>query len=139
MSLLRAPRIPLDEFSFSASRSGGPGGQNVNKVATRVTVTFNVSESPSLTPEQRDQIESRLAHRISKVGSLQTVSQTYRSQARNRIDAMERMQVLIDSAFVTRRKRRKTRPTQASVRKRLESKSRRSLAKKSRSRPPQEH
>ena len=138
MSLLRAPRIPLDEFSFSASRSGGPGGQNVNKVATRVTVTFNVRESPSLTSEQREQIESRLARRISKAGSLQTVSQTYRSQAKNRIDAMERMQALIDSAFVTRRKRRKTRPTRASVKKRLEAKGRRSLAKKLRSRPQEE-
>ena len=138
MSLLRTPRIPLDEFSFSASRSGGPGGQNVNKVATRVTVTFNVRESPSLTSEQREQIESRLARRISKEGSLQTVSQTYRSQAKNRIDAMERMQALIDSAFVTRQRRRKTRPTRASVKKRLEAKSRRSLAKKLRSRPQEE-
>ena len=135
MGSLRAPQVLPDELSFSASRSGGPGGQNVNKVATRVTATFNARESPALTPDQRARIESRLRHRISKDGNLQTVSQTYRSQARNRTDAMERMQALIDSAFVVRRRRRKTKPTQASVRRRLEAKSRRSLAKRLRRRP----
>ncbi|HMC82356.1 MAG TPA: aminoacyl-tRNA hydrolase [Candidatus Polarisedimenticolia bacterium] len=76
--------IREEELRFTASRSGGPGGQNVNKVSTRVTLWFDVAGSPSLTAEQRSLIRSRLATRISKEGVLRVVSQQTRSQAANR-------------------------------------------------------
>lgn len=138
MVFLKAPQVPLEEFSFSASRSQGPGGQNVNKLNTRVTVTFNVETSPSLSDEQRDRIKAKLANRISKEGNIQVSAQSHRSQRRNREEALERMQLLLASAFVRRRKRRRTRPTQASIRKRLEAKKRRGELKKQRRKPSRE-
>src|SRR5664280_3566590 len=79
--------------------SGGPGGQNVNKVATKVTLTFDVAASPSLTDAQRDRIRARLATRISKDGVLQVVSQRHRTQGANRAAALERFVELLRDAL----------------------------------------
>ena len=76
--------IPDEEVSFVTSRSGGPGGQNVNKLETRVTVRFDVAGSPSLTEEQRQRLLERLATRITRAGFLQVTSQKHRTQGENR-------------------------------------------------------
>jgi len=76
--------IPDDELSFVTSRSGGPGGQNVNKLETRVTVRFDLAQSPSLSDEQRARIAERLATRVTRGGFLQVTSQRHRTQAANR-------------------------------------------------------
>ena len=76
--------IADDELSWSYARSGGPGGQNVNKLETRVTVRFDLARSPSLTEEQRTRIAERLATRVTKDGIFQVTSQRHRSQAASR-------------------------------------------------------
>jgi ribosome-associated protein len=90
--------IPESELAFRASRSSGPGGQNVNKLNTRVTVLFNVAGSPSLSAEQKQQVRSRLTGRIDKNGVLHVVSQKHRSQEANRRAAVERLQQLVQEA-----------------------------------------
>src|SRR6476659_9675040 len=91
--------IPDEELSFVTSRSGGPGGQNVNKLETRVTVRFDVAGSPSLTEEQRAKILERLATRITRAGVLQVTSQKHRTQADNREAALERFAELLREAL----------------------------------------
>jgi ribosome-associated protein len=76
--------IPEHELSFTTARSGGPGGQHVNKVSSRVTLWFNVAESPSLSAFQKRRIMSRLATRINQRGELRVVAQQHRSQIANR-------------------------------------------------------
>jgi len=80
--------IPESELVFKASRSGGPGGQNVNKLNTRVTVLFHVAGSPSLSDEQKQQVRTRLARRIDSRGVLHVTAQTHRSQEANRRSAV---------------------------------------------------
>src|SRR5208337_733977 len=82
--------IPEEELSFTASLSGGPGGQNVNKVSSRVTLWFDVVNSPALSPEQKELVMSRLGNRIGKNGVLRVISQQTRSQAENKELAIER-------------------------------------------------
>jgi ribosome-associated protein len=107
------------ELSFAASRSGGPGGQNVNKVATKVTLAFDVASSPSLTDEQRERIRTRLATRISKDGVLRVISQRHRTQGANRAAALERFVALLAAALVVEPHRVPTRPTRVSQRRRV--------------------
>jgi len=82
--------IPMDELALSATRSSGPGGQNVNKVATQVMLRFDVANSPSLTEWQRSRILSRLRNRITTDGELVLTSQEHRTQRANRAAAVER-------------------------------------------------
>jgi len=125
--------IPLDELSFSAVRSGGPGGQNVNKVSTKVRLEFDVDNSPSLTDEQKEMIRKRLRNRISGEGILRVASQKSRQQASNREDVIRRFAGLLAGALQKRKRRRKTRVPRAAREERLESKKRRGMLKKSRS------
>jgi ribosome-associated protein len=125
--------IREEELRFTASRSGGPGGQNVNKVSTRVTLWFDVAGSPSLTAEQRSLIRSRLATRVSKEGVLRVVSQQSRSQAANREAALERFAALLREALARPRPRSKGRVPEAARRGRIEEKRRRSRIKRGRS------
>jgi ribosome-associated protein len=125
--------IPQEELRFTASRSGGPGGQNVNKVSTRVTLWFDVAGSPSLTAEQRSLIRSRLATRISREGMLRVVSQQTRSQAANREAAVDRFVALLRGALARPRPRAKGRIPEAARRERLEEKRRRARIKRGRS------
>jgi len=127
-----------DELAFSASRSSGPGGQNVNKVSTRVTLRFDVARSPSLSDEQRRRIRSRLRTRITKDGVLRVASQRHRTQAANRAAATERLAELLREALRRRPVRRKTRAPRAVNERRLESKKRRGRMKRLRARVPDE-
>ncbi len=130
--------IPEDEISLSFSRSSGPGGQNVNKLNTRVTLRFDVIGSPSLTDDQRERILERLPTRISREGILRVVSQKHRTQKMNREAATERFAELLREALV-RIPPRKKRGVPAGVkRKRLEDKRRRSRLKADRTRPVDE-
>ncbi|MHC4144993.1 MAG: alternative ribosome rescue aminoacyl-tRNA hydrolase ArfB [Planctomycetota bacterium] len=126
--------IPEDELVFKASRSGGPGGQNVNKVNTRVTLFFDVANCENLSGTQKRRILTRLATRIDKNGVLRVVSQKYRTQKANRRVAVERLQQLLVDALKIRPARKKTRVPYAVKQRRLEDKRRRSLLKQQRAR-----
>src|ERR1044071_375395 len=91
--------IPEVEIRFTASRSGGPGGQNVNKVSSKVTLAFDVRHSTVLSDEQKRKITGKLATRINKEGILQIVSQKTRSQELNRADVLERFADLLRMAL----------------------------------------
>ncbi|MGD8433025.1 MAG: alternative ribosome rescue aminoacyl-tRNA hydrolase ArfB [Syntrophobacterales bacterium] len=124
--------IPQGELSFTASRSSGPGGQHVNKVSTRVTLSFDVANSPSLTPEQKELIFARLATRISKQGVLRVVSQKTRSQAANRELAFERFVQLLQQALEQRPERKPTKVPSAAKQKRVDEKKQRGKQKRER-------
>lgn len=131
-------QIPEDEFAFTFSRAGGPGGQNVNKVSSRVTLRFNVMESPSLTDLQKARLLSQLPTRISKDGVLWIVCQETRSQLENRVLAMARFHDLISKALAEAVPRRLTKATKASRERRLAEKNRHSALKKARRSKPHE-
>ncbi len=131
-----ALRIPLAELQFQASRSGGPGGQHVNTSSTRVELWWNLRESPSLTDAQRATLSSRLATRLTDDGALRLVSSETRSQSRNKDAAIARFQALLSEALRPVKVRRKTKPSKAAKRRRLEAKKRKSDIKSGRrSRP----
>lgn len=111
-----------NEFIFQASRSGGPGGQNVNKVSTKVELRFHVSNSLVLTEQEKELIFSRLNNKINKFGELVLVSQSGRSQLQNKERVIDKFFLLIEKALTPVKKRLKTKPTKSSVEKRLESK-----------------
>ena len=121
--------IREDELIFRASRSGGPGGQNVNKVNTRITLFFDVSNCESFSDVQKERILSRLSTRADKNGLIRVVSQRFRTQKANRRAAVERLQQLLAGALKTRPVRKKTRVPYAAKKRRLEEKRRRSLLK----------
>jgi ribosome-associated protein len=125
--------IPESELEFIASRSGGPGGQNVNKVSSRVTLRFDLGRSSALSEEQRQRIRAKLSSRINKEGVLQVTSQRTRSQDLNRDDALERFAELLRAALREEKKRLKTRATRASQEERLREKKRRRVVKELRS------
>lgn len=127
--------IPDEEITFTASRSGGPGGQNVNKVNTRVTLVFDVKSSPSLAEEQRELIMKRLASRLTQEGVLRLACQSSRSQADNRKEAIRRFAVLLKRALYREPARKPTRPARAVRERRLEQKKRRATLKEARRRP----
>ncbi len=126
--------IPESELSFTASRSSGPGGQNVNKVSTRITLRFDLDASPQLTAEHKEQIRERLATRISKRGILSVSAQRERSQSANREAATERFVELLQAALDVDPERRPTRVPRGIERRRLEDKRKRSQVKRRRSR-----
>lgn len=125
--------IPDDELDFSASRSSGPGGQNVNKVSTRVTLWFDLMSSPSLSPEDKEIIMRRLGNRIGKDGLLRVISQQTRSQAENRELAVERFVELLRDALKQLPTRKKTRVSKGAKVRRLEAKRRHAIVKSGRS------
>jgi len=125
--------LPDGELELRTSRSAGPGGQNVNKLETRVTVRFDVTGSPSLTDDQRRRIQERLGTRISKAGVLQVSSQRHRTQAANREAAVARLAGLLAAALEPEAERKPTRMPKAAKRRRLEEKRRRGRLKQERS------
>jgi ribosome-associated protein len=124
--------LPDDELVFSTTRSSGPGGQNVNKLETRVTLAFDVGRSPSLDEGQRATILARLATRITKEGVLRVTSQRHRTQGANRAAAIERFLELVAEALEPEIPRRPTRMPAGVRRKRLEGKRKRAEVKRQR-------
>ncbi|MDJ0851315.1 MAG: alternative ribosome rescue aminoacyl-tRNA hydrolase ArfB [Myxococcota bacterium] len=122
--------IPAAELRESASRSGGPGGQHVNKTSTRVTLRWNLRESTCVTPAQRSRLRRRLGTRVTQSGDVVVHARRHRSQARNRALARERLAELLRDALTPRRPRVPTRPSRASIERRLEAKRRRSAQKR---------
>src|SRR5262245_5490992 len=126
--------IPENEITFTASRSGGPGGQNVNKVSSKVTLAFDVRGSAVLSEEQKRKIAGKLATSINKEGILQGVSQRTRSQELNRDDVLTRFAELLVRALTPQRQRIKTGTPRSAKTQRMDEKRKRGLAKQGRSR-----
>ncbi len=125
--------IGEDELSFTFSRSSKPGGQNVNKISSRVTLLFDVTNSPSLSAEHKNKIMTRLMTRINKDGILRVVSQRHRRQAANRETAVERFVELLQEALKPIKARKKTRISPTARKRRLNKKKRISKLKQERS------
>ncbi|RPH34352.1 MAG: aminoacyl-tRNA hydrolase [Bacteroidales bacterium] len=117
------------EFTFSASRSGGPGGQNVNKVSSKIELRFNVSESILLSIEEKEIIHVKLANKINNEGELVLVCQTERSQLANKEKVIEKFYSLISKALTTQKKRKPTKVPFKAKAKRLEEKRQKSEKK----------
>ncbi len=126
--------IPLAELHFQFSRSGGPGGQHVNRSATQVELTFDVVNSPSLNEAQRARLLSVLKSYIDTRGILHLTSQTTRSQHRNRLEVIERFQRLLQQALHIPKRRVPTRPPPKAKERRLAEKRHKSTIKEGRSR-----
>jgi len=130
--------IPLNELRYRTTRSGGPGGQHVNKTETQVELLFDVAHSPSLNDQQRQRIMSKLKNLIDQEGMLHLTSQSERSQLRNREIVTARFQAVLAAALHVPKKRRPTGPTAASKTRRIESKKRRGQIKQLRRSTPDE-
>jgi len=126
----------INEFIFTASRSSGPGGQNVNKVNTRVELRFNIEASEVFSEFEKYRIKEKLINRINTVGELVLVSETERTQLGNKEKVTEKCFTLMEKALTLRKKRIKTRPTLSSQQKRLENKKISGLKKQLR-KPPE--
>ena len=124
--------IPESELKFSASRSSGPGGQHVNKVSTRVTLSFDVLASQHLTDDQKEWLQIKLAARLTKEGVLQIHSQDSRSQLANKQAAVNRFVEIMHEALIKPKKRRRKRISLAAQFQRLHSKKHRGELKKNR-------
>ncbi len=125
-------RIPLREFQFTFARSSGPGGQNVNKVNTKALLRWAVMKSPSLPEAVRKRLLAKYGRRVTSEGDLLVVSQRFRDAGRNVADCLEKLRAMLAEAAVVPKTRRVTRPTRASVRRRLDNKRRQSQKKRQR-------
>ena len=132
------PTLAIDESEIQEAfvRASGPGGQNVNKLATAVQLRFDVAHSPSLPDEVRQRLARLAGRRLSSDGVLTIEARRFRTQARNRQDALDRLVALIRKASEPPKPRVKTAPTRASVRRRLTAKRQRSQIKQLRQPPP---
>jgi len=125
-------RIPESELKFSFSRSGGAGGQNVNKVETKVAVYWNFEDSPALSEKQKSLIKESLKNRINEKGELIIYSQTERSQAQNKEKALEILNDLVNQALTIPEERKETKVPRREKEKRLGEKRRQAEKKESR-------
>jgi ribosome-associated protein len=131
-------QIPDGEFQWTFVRSGGPGGQNVNKVASKAVLRWNVADSPSLPEPVKLRLRVQQRRRITAEGELLVNSQRYRDQERNREDCLEKLRGMILQAATPPKPRRPTRPSRGSRERRLQEKRRRASTKTSRRRPVEE-
>lgn len=120
----------MNECHYSTSRSSGPGGQNVNKVNTKVELRFHIDDSNALSDEQKDKLKTKLANKINLAGELVLVSQDNRSQLKNKESVSKKFLKLVEYAMRDKKKRKTSKPTAASIEKRLEKKKRLSDIKK---------
>lgn len=127
--------IPAEELRLAFSRSSGPGGQNVNKVASRVEVRWSPGDSRAVRQDDRDWLLQRLASRLSLDGELIVTSERHRTQGRNRTDALDKLAVLVREALQRPKRRRATRPSRGAVQRRLDSKKQRAEIKRHRRAP----
>jgi ribosome-associated protein len=118
----RAIKELKQELSFSVSRSGGPGGQNVNKVNSKVTIKFDVINSQVLTPEEKEIIKKKLSTKLTKEGILVLTSQESRSQLENKEEVLKKFEALIIRAFIKQKSRKPTKPSKGAVQRRIKSK-----------------
>ena len=127
--------IPEDELDERFIQAGGPGGQNVNKVATAVQLRFDAAGSPTLPPEVRQRLLRLAGSRVTADGTLVITARRYRTQEANRRDARARLAAMIARALAAPRPRRATRPTRAAQERRLQGKAQRGAVKRQRTRP----
>jgi len=128
--------IPLREFDFTFARSGGPGGQNVNKVNTKATLRWAVATSPSLPEDVRERFMARFKRRVTSEGDLVITSQRFRDQGRNVADCLSKLRDLLAEVAEPPKRRRPTKPSRAAKRRRLKEKRKLSEKKQTRrSRP----
>lgn len=129
------PLVPEAELEFRFFRAGGPGGQNVNKVSTAVQMRFDAVNSPSLDDGARARLMKLAGSRLTQEGVIVITAARFRTQERNRDDAIERLNGLIEKARIAPVKRIRTRPTKASKERRLQAKAGRARIKAARGRP----
>lgn len=127
-------RIPAGELLIRAITGSGPGGQHVNRSATRIELRWNVRTSRAVSAEQRARLGARLASRLDQEGFMRIVAGEYRSQQQNRRAALDRLAAIVSRALVVAPTRKATRPTRSSVEKRLNDKRRRADTKQQRRR-----
>ena len=126
--------IPLKEFEFTFSRSSGPGGQNVNKVNTKVTLHWPITSSSSVPEDVRQRFVAKYRRRINNRGQLVVISQRFRDQGRNVGDCLAKLREMLSSVAVAPKSRKPTRPSRASRERRLQAKQRTSDKKRGRRR-----
>ena len=128
-------RVPFGEFEWSFARSGGPGGQNVNKVASKAVLRWNFDGSPSVPDDVKARFRTRFPSRLTTEGEVVMSSELTRDQGRNRDDCLEKLADMLRIAAVVPKKRRPTKPTKGSQRRRVEGKRRQSVRKAGRKGP----
>ena len=126
--------LEAEELEFRFFRAGGPGGQNVNKVSTALQMRFDAAASPNLSEPVRERLMKLAGSRLTQGGVIVITAQRFRTQERNRADALERLSDLLEKDSVAPVKRIATKPTRASKERRLDGKSRRSTVKAGRGR-----
>jgi ribosome-associated protein len=126
--------IPDEELVLEAVRSSGPGGQNVNKLSTKVALSFDIGGTRALSPDVKSRLRALAGHSVDTGGVLRITSQLTRSQAQNREDVLGKLRALVLRALAVPKKRKATKPTKGSKRRRLEDKRRTSQTKAGRGR-----
>ena len=140
MRIAVAPGLSIDDSEIAETfiLASGPGGQNVNKVASAVQLRFDARQSPSLPNDVKVRVQALAGSRLTRDGVVVIAARRFRSQERNRQDALARLLELIRTAADPPAKRRPTRPTQAARQRRMEAKGRRGARKRDRQAPPAE-
>ena len=124
--------IPDKEFNFTFARSSGAGGQNINKVNTKVTMTWDISSSKSISSFVKERFIAKFSTAVNAEGIVQIISQKHRSQPRNISDCIEKLHAMLEQVAKPQKKRINTKPTKSSIRKRISTKKNKGDIKKNR-------